>query len=333
MSDAMSALVRLFGPADLPVRIPDWPEGVGIAVCRNRGKTLSMQPYHVQETGQMLRRRLTDEVGEELHGFRVTPALKGIETAEISPVDDRRIAHELENALRSMPRLIETVQDFSINFAFALDEGLGLAGLADQARRKPDGAEVNSDNIPVGYQLFEKADSNSEVISGASLKPQGAAGVDLFLSGDPNKHSREIPAEPKVLVREDSLRVAIPLKGVLVEGKLPNVLRLPAGSILISGAAGKVVPALVLRRGNILYVTPEAPAVAAPLAPLKVAAAPASPLWKWLGLGVAGLIVIGAIGFAAFKLLSFDAPPAAVEQAPVNNLRSNLFAPVTPSGQ
>lgn len=333
MSDAISALVRLFGPADLPVRIPDWPEGVGIAVCRNHGKTLSMQPYHMQETGQMLRRRLTDEVGEELQGFRVTPALKGIETAQIAPADDRRIVHELENALRSMPRLIETVQDFSINFAFALDEGLGLDGLADQARRKPDGAEVNSDNIPVGYQLFEKPDTNCEVISGASLKPQGAAGVDLFLSGDPNKHTREIPAEPKVMVREDSLRVAIPLTGILVDGKLPNVLRLPAGSVLISGAAGKIVPALVLRRGNFLYVTPEAPAVAAPLLQPKVTVSSASPLWKWAGLGLVGLVLIGALGFGAFKLLSFESQPVAVEKAPVNNLRSNLFAPVTPAEQ
>ena len=328
MPDAMSPLVRLFSDEELPVRIPDWPEGVGIAVCRANGRSLSMQPYHTEEAGMALRRRLVEEVGEALGGFKVYPALKGIPEAKISAAEDRRITQDLEQALRSMPRLIETVQDFAINFAFALDEGLGLDDLNDQRRRKGEAmAKSNTDQLPVGYQLFDKPDPSAAVIAGAMLKPLGAQGVDLFLGGDPNKHSREIPPEPKVLVREDSLRVAIPLASAMQNGSLPAVLRLPAGALILSGAGGKPVPAMVLRRGNFLYVAPEAASVSAPVTGPKVVAPKRSGAWKWIGLGLAAVAVVLGIAAGVFMLLSGGENVATPPTEPVSKLRSNLFAP------
>lgn len=329
VSDAMSPLVRLFSSEELPVRIPDWPEGVGIAVCRVGGRSISMQPYHMEESGSALRRRLVDEVGAELGGFKIYPALKGIPAADIGAAEDRRITQDLEQALRSMPRLIETVQDFAINFAFALDEGLGLDDLSEQGRRKGEvAAKHEADQLPVGYQLFEKPDPDAAVIAGAMLKPLGAQGVDLYLGGDPNKHSRDIPPEPRVLVRDDSLRVAIPLAGVLQNGALPPVLRLPAGALIMSGAGGKPVPAMVLRRGNFLYVAPEANSVSAPAsAPKSIAPRQSSGLWKWIALGVAAVLVVAAIAGGVYFMLAKGEAPAAAPVEPVNKLRSNLFAP------
>lgn len=329
MSDATTPLVRFFGPDELPVRIPDWPGEVGVAVCRLNGKTLSFQPYHRAEAGQALRKRLPQEVGEALQGFAAYPAMRGLSEARISYAEDQRITVELENALRSMPRLIELVQDFAINFDFAAEEGLGLDGLNDGARRK---AEISAmaaqksmtEPLPVGYHPFREPDRSSEVISGAFLRPVGAAGIDLVLVENA-QNARAVPPETTVLVREDSLRVAIPLAPVLVDGRLPPVLRLPAGSLLLGQSNGKPVPANVLRRGNFLFIAPEFSVIASAAQMPKPEKSRALP-WKAIGLGLAGLVLVAAVGTAAFFLLP-QGGDTGRPQAPVESLRSGLFAP------
>lgn len=324
MSDA---IVRLFGPDELPVRIPDWPEGVGIAVCRTMGKTIALQPYHTSETGPNLRRRLGDEVGDSLRGFAVYPALRGLPEASIGYAEDQKIVADLANALRSMPRLVEAVQDFAINFEFAEEEGLGLDGLADQARRKGEPPKSAPDQLPVGYHPFEKPDPTCEVISGAMLKPVGAAGVDLILVAEKGLPSREMPPEVGVMVREDSLRVAIPLGAILVNGKLPPVVRLPAGSLLLGQTNGKPVPAMVLRRGSFLFVAPDYGAVSMPLAVGK--AEGRSFPWLPVLAILLGMIVIAGIAVGTVLLLS-GGETVTGSQGAVDSLRSNMFSTQTP---
>lgn len=329
MADINSPLVRLVPPAELPVRIPDWPEAVGIAICRAGGRTISLQPYHLREAAPALKRRLVAEAGDALRGFAVHPAVKGLIDAKLPPAEDLRLISELEQALRSMPRLVEEASDFAINFEFASEEGLGLDGLNDQTRRRrEDQGAKPTDQLPVGYHAFVKAEPDCEVISGAMLRPVGAAGVDLLLVPEKSLPLRFIPADAPVLVREDSLRVAIPLGPVLDAGRLPPALRLPAGALLLGATGGKPVPALVLRRRGYLFVAPDYAAIANP-----VSAAPATPArvalpWKTISLLLAGLALIAGVAVAGWFLL-----PATTEArgptAPVQDLRENLFAPRT----
>lgn len=332
MSDPSSPLVRLFGPDELPVRIPDWPDQVGVAVCRAGGKTMSFQPYHLGEPGQVLRKRLPQEAGEALQGFAVYPALRGLSEARIGYAEDQRITAELENALRSMPRLIEAVQDFAINFEFASEEGLGLDGLNDSLRRKPETSAVAAqraatDELPVGYHPFKEPDRTAEVISGAILRPVGAAGIDLVLT-EGGGDARSVPPDATVLVREDSLRVAIPLAPLLTDGRLPPVLRLPAGSLLLGQSGGKPVPAQVVRRGSYLFVAPEFSVIAAPAtaAPKGEKAKGRRLPWKMLGILLAALAFAAAVGAAVYFFLPRDDGTAG-RLAPVDSLRSGLFAP------
>lgn len=327
MSDANSPIVRLFGPEEIPVRIPDWPEGVGVAVCRAGGKTLSFQPYHTGESGMALRKRLPAEAGAALNGFLVYPAMRGIGEAKLSYSDDQRIVSELEHALRSMPLLVEAVADFAINFEFAEDEGIGLDALNDSARRAAEASQAQKprDQIPVGYLPFIKPDPTCEMISGAMLRPAGAAGVDLILAPDRLARTREMAAEVTVMVREDSLRVAIPLAGVLVNGALPAVVRLPVGALMMGQSAGKPVPAWVLRRGAYLFVAPDYSAVStAPTLGTTAKQAPHFP-WTPVILAVCTVVVIAAAAVAAYVLLPSGEAPAATT-APVDNLRSTLFS-------
>ena len=331
MSDA---LVRLVGPSDLPVRIPDWPENVGIAVCRVAGRTVALQPYNTGEAGPKLRRRLIEEVGETLQGFAAYPATKSIPEAKIGYSEDQKILAELENALRSMPRLIEAVQDFAINFEFAEEEGLGLDGLSDSARRKSESSSEPTrsatEPLPVGYHPFLKPDPNCEVISGATLKPVGAAGVDLVLVAEKGLPSRDIPPEASVLVREDSLRVAIPLAQVLIDGRLPPVMRLPAGSLLLGATNGKPIPAVVLRRGGYLFVSPDYSSVSNPAAVAQGEKSKSKFPWVAVMIAILAIVVVAAIAVGTLYLMP-SGSGAAQSTAPVDNLRSNMFAPSAPA--
>ena len=327
MSDFNTPLVRLVPPAEMPVRIPDWPEAVGIAICRVNGRIISLQPYHLRETGIALKRRLVEEAGEDLRGFAVHPAVKGLATAKLSPAEDLHMLSELEQSLRSMPRLVEEVADFAINFEFASEEGLSLDGLADQARRKGEEQPGKvADQLPVGYRMFVKSDMTSEVISGAVLRPVGAQGVDLLLVDEKQIPAREIPPEATVLVREDSLRVAIPLASLLENGRLPRALRLPAGSLLPPQGDGRPVPALVLRRGGYLFVAPDYGAVAHPALTAGLNLKRRRLPWLAIGIftGAAALIAAAAVG--TLLLLSGENRKTG-PVAPVEGLRENLFAP------
>lgn len=330
MADPTTPLVRLYGPEELPVRIPDWPEQVGIAVCRVGGKTIAFQPYHQAETGPALRKRLPQEAGAALQGFAAYPALRGLSEARIGYAEDQRLTAELENALRSMPRLVEAVQDFAINFEFAAEEGLGLDGLNDTARRRaePGPSAPVSDQMPVGYHPFKEPDRSAEVIAGAMLRPVGAAGIDLLLSAEARDNPRALPPEVNVLVRDDSLRVAIPLAGVLVNDKLPAALRLPAGALVLGQSGGKPVPAQVLRRGNYLFVAPDVGAIASPAAvQMKAARGPGLP-WGLIALVLGLVLLAAAIGAAAFAFWPSGTATSG-PLAPVDSLRSGLFS--TPS--
>jgi|GEM_PF-2942217 len=332
MADHHAAIVRLFGPAELPVRIPDWPDAVGLAVCRVEGKTLAFVPWHISENPQVLRRRLLAEAGTALQGFVFYPAMKGSPAVTLPPGEDARILGELDSAMRGLPRLLEEAGDFAINFEFAAEEGLSLDALSDVNRRK---AELSAkaqttitDQLPVGYVPFVKADPDCEMIAGAVLRPAGAAGVDLVLQ--PNASARELPVDVAVLVREDSLRVAIQLGPVLVNGRLPAVLRLPPGALMLGKTAGRPVPAMVLRRSGMLFVAPDYSAVSTVAqAPASEGKKPSGFPWVWVLAGGLGLLTTLAIAAAVVWALQ-PAPPEAAPVAPVDDLRSNLFAPAQP---
>lgn len=330
MSDQNLPYVRLFAPEELPVKISDWPEGVGIAVCRVGGRTASMQPYHVTESGMGLRKRLPAEVGEAIMGFSVYPALRGLSEYKISQVEDQRLLSELEATLRSAPLLIEAAADFAINYEFAEEEGIGMDSLGESGKRHSETAQsVARDQIPVGYVPFEKPDPNCELIAGAVLRPAGAAGVDLILAPDQFAKSREMTPEVSVMVREDSLRVAIPLAGALVNGRLPSAVRIPAGALMMGQSGGKAIPAWVLRRGSFLFVAPDYGAVATTAsvgAPVAKAQGGSAFPWKPIVITLAAVVVVLGIAGAAYTLMQKG---DAVEQsaAPVDSLRSSLFAP------
>lgn len=330
MSDQNLPYVRLFAPEELPVKISDWPEGVGIAVCRVGGRTASMQPYHVTESGMSLRKRLPAEVGEVMLGFSVYPALRGLTEYKISPVEEQRLLSELEATLRSAPLLIEAAADFAINYEFAEEEGIGIDSLGESAKRNSDAANsVARDQIPVGYVPFEKPDPNCELIAGAVLRPAGAAGVDLILAPEQFAKTREMAPEVKVMVREDSLRVAIPLAGAMVNGRLPSAVRIPAGALMLGQSGGKPVPAWVLRRGSFLFVAPDYSAVATTAsvaAPTAKASSESGIPMKPILMTLAAVAVVLGIAAAAYAFIQRGNN---VEQstAPVDTLRSNLFAP------
>ncbi|MFC0281193.1 hypothetical protein ACFOHK_07610 [Falsigemmobacter intermedius] len=329
MADHHAPIVRLFGPGELPVRIPDWPEAVGLAVCRVEGKTLAFVPWHVSEKPQVLRRRLVNEAGPALQGFVFYPAAKGSTPVTLPPGEDARILGELDSAMRGLPRLLEEANDFAINFEFAAEEGLSLDALSDGNRRKAELAAkaqpVITDQLPVGYVPFVKADPDCEMIAGAVLRPAGAAGVDLVLQ--PNANARELPAEVSVLVREDSLRVAIQLGPILVNGRLPAVLRLPSGALMLGKTGGRPVPAMVLRRSGMLFVAPDYSAVATAPQPSVPEAKKASKLpWVWILGGLLALVTTLAVAGAVVWALQ-PAAPEPQPLAPVEDLRSNLFAP------
>lgn len=330
MSDLNLPYVRLFAPEELPVKISDWPEGVGVAVCRAGGRTVSMQPYHVTESGIGLRKRLPAEVGEVIMGFGVYPALRGLSEFKISQVDDQRLLSELEATLRSTPLLVEAAADFAINYEFAEEEGIGMDSLGESGKRHAENAQsVARDQIPVGYLPFEKPDPNCELISGAVLRPAGAAGVDLILAPEQFAKSREMAPEVGVMVREDSLRVAIPLGGALINGRLPSAVRIPAGALMMGQSGGKAIPAWVLRRGSFLFVAPDysSVATAASVGPVAANAQGGAGFpWKPIVITLAAVAVALGIAAAGYTFLQQG---DAVEQstAPVDTLRSNLFAP------
>jgi len=321
MADPVGPVVRLVASGEIPVRISDWPEDVGIAICRVGGRTVSLTPYHEEERPGALRRRLIEEVGERLNGFHVHPEMRGIPTAELSLADDQKLLSDLETALRGMPKLIEEIHDFAINFVFAAEEGVSLDG-----KGKNDGVRQGmTDQLPVGYVPFVQADPNCEVISGAILRPAGAAGIDLLLTQAPQ--GREMAPEVKVLVREDSLRVAIPVGEVLVNGRLPPVLRMPAGSLLLGSSGGKPVPALVMRRGGFLFVAPDYSSVAGSASIAEPVRAGSRIPYKLIALIMLAVVVIVAMmGGVLWYLLQAGLEDAA-PLAPVDDLRQNLFSP------
>lgn len=103
----------------LETTLPGWPKAMNLVLCLDAAGGWSFLVYHEQEIPTLMD-RISSVLDRPIGAFAITPEVEGHPT--------RRVLFSEEQQLLTMlgrtDRLVETAQDYAINYNFALEEGL-----------------------------------------------------------------------------------------------------------------------------------------------------------------------------------------------------------------
>jgi hypothetical protein len=139
MTDTSSILVVLIDADDVKHVFAAWPDHICLAACLTRDGDCSMVVFRRDER-PVVPQRLLDILDVRGDEVCFVPKVRGFETRHFLYSDERR----LMALVASDPDLLDEAIDYSINYTYALEEGLdpavvlGLSRPADVAEpRKP----------------------------------------------------------------------------------------------------------------------------------------------------------------------------------------------------
>jgi len=241
------ALAYFLDESDLAELLPDWPEGMQLALCLDEDGGCDMLVHHRDEDERVLD-RVAELLKRPAGGFNVVPERPGHPTLRILFSERQQLLGLVSEA----ERLAETASDYAINYRFALEEGLDPQTMtrADVGRRVPERptatrvkprfsftrteirtetAEADDRDLPPGYAPASASTRQDCHFLPARLEATGGL-VRLLLEpeklkGDP----RPLPVS-RVGHRDDFQRFVLPRRslGDWTPGE-GAVLEIPAG--------------------------------------------------------------------------------------------------------
>ncbi|SHH78699.1 hypothetical protein [Cognatishimia maritima] len=119
MSGSENILVVLLEEDDLRMVHRDWPRKMRLAVCLMPSGDCQLLLFRQEEAG-IFAARLRKQLGLRAKEICVYPPVHGFPTRQLRYSDQRSLA----TLLADSPQLVEEADDYSVNFAFALEEGL-----------------------------------------------------------------------------------------------------------------------------------------------------------------------------------------------------------------
>lgn len=122
MTDTSSILVVLIDADDVKHVFSAWPDHICLAACLTRGGDCSMVVFRRDER-PIVPLRLLDILDVDGDEICFVPEVRGFETRHFLYSDERR----LMALVASDPDLLDEAIDYSINYTYALEEGLDPA--------------------------------------------------------------------------------------------------------------------------------------------------------------------------------------------------------------
>ncbi|MDF3414845.1 flagellar motor protein [Sulfitobacter sp. M57] len=119
MTDTSSIFVVLIDADDIKHVFSTWPDHICLAACLTRDGDCSMVVFRRDER-PVVPQRLLEMLDVEAQDVCIVPKVRGFETRHFLYSDERR----LMALVASDPDLLDEAIDYSMNYTYALEEGL-----------------------------------------------------------------------------------------------------------------------------------------------------------------------------------------------------------------
>ncbi|MDK3016736.1 hypothetical protein [Pseudodonghicola flavimaris] len=156
MSASEQVMIVLMGPAEVRQTFRDWPADMCLAVCLMESGDCQLVVFRHDEVAAFPR-RLQRQLGVAADALCFFPAVTGYATRPLLYSDERRLMALVAEA----PEIVEEAADYSVNYAYALDEGLDPAVFLgvetpvppapETGADAPDGARTAARPVPVAH--------------------------------------------------------------------------------------------------------------------------------------------------------------------------------------
>ncbi len=164
MSDTERALVVLIDADDLRFIFAEWPDHICLATCLFQSGECAMHVFRRDEQAEMPL-RLMNALNLQAQRVCFVPGIPGYATKKFLYSDERR----LMTLIASDNGVLEDALDYSVNYNYALEEGLDPAVLLG-TRSFPAEENVNDSKRLAGYRGGSRI--TKEATNAASLVPE-----------------------------------------------------------------------------------------------------------------------------------------------------------------
>ena len=312
-----------------------WPEGMAYAVTPHPSEGFEVHLHHESQVEAILS-KIARKYEVEASSLRVVPEQAGYQTFQMNVAQELAMLKMVE----SQVDLVESAEDYMINFEFAQTETPDEVYLADDAEDEdvedtdddgedtaaPLGTHSRASNVPFGdYFVVDEATNETPIVSQPMrLFRDGEGRILLCVPGYRVTEGVELPSVARIHMKVDTTGFFIAVDDLPDEGD--GCLLLPyslvSAGVDLGGSEGRQAKVLTTAQGwhvtilSKVEAPRETPVVkAAPaLAPLQPVATPKSRTFLNLVAVVllaACLIGLGAVG--TMFLIPAPAPGQAVE--------------------
>lgn len=257
MADSNGALLRIYCHEDRTIWPDDWPEAMGIACLWKNDRIVAVSPFHDDESNREILDRVLPDLGLSELSIMCHPRIGRCLPAQVTVAQDADISEALEEFLNLNEEAVERAGDFSINYEYALSEGLPLRNVTlpeSLTVRQPHPVKQRTHDVPEGFVEFNGPEEAAlSVFKGAFVRRSEAGQLELVLPGIEND---KVVSDVSVLVRNDGMGIAIAVEQLLRFEVPHGIIELPQGCLPINLRKGERVNAVLIQSDSFLFVTP-----------------------------------------------------------------------------
>lgn len=228
MSGPEQIMSVLLDAEDMRLIHTSWPQDMRLGVCLMPSGDCQLMLFH-QDESIGFPERLKDHFGLRASEISIHPKVAGFSTHPMKYSEERALA----NLLSEHVELTEEAQDYSVNFAFAQEEGLDPLRFMGGSSKPPEMPRLNDEGAPVLTFKSCRAPRH-EPIKTRKLHldlPRAAQDTPKPVAAEKSKHARiQAPA--------DGFTSAAQLSAIDTVPKDFELTRTPAGGIEICATSG-----------------------------------------------------------------------------------------------
>jgi hypothetical protein len=347
MSQVTDFFVYLASPGEARQIFEGWPEGMAFAVRAHPEDGFSVHLHHESQVDSIIA-KLARQSEVEPSSLRVIPERPGHPTLKLGASQELNMLRMVE----AQTELVESAEDYMINFNFAKDETPEEEYLADDEPDEvveEDSEEVETvtivaasePSVPYGdYLVVDEATTSHPM----ALRQDAEGRILLSTPGYQVTADAELPQVSRVRVKADETGFFISNEDLPEDGDGCLVLPYSLASVFVDmgGAAGRQAKVLITAQGWHVSILPKVEAPREPLpAPkpkLDLSAPPApvaptsSPQKLLLNMAAGAVLAICLVGLGVVGAMFWmPMPPPQEEAAPnldatyLDQLRARIF--------
>lgn len=175
-------LAVLLSCQDMRQVFDDWPPHMNLAVCLREDGNCSMLVFRDEEGSRILP-RLRRTLGLSMSEITVFPKTDGFPTRKLLFSEEK----QLLSLVRNTPEIVEEAADYSINYRYAVDEGMDPVMFIHRVRSKGT-ARRRAQIVEHSYRAEETARPSAKPVLADTLKksdqPNSTSDLPKFLQKD-----------------------------------------------------------------------------------------------------------------------------------------------------